>query len=341
MPRRYGAIVVGAGPAGLALAARLGRLMSVALVEWRTIGWAKPCAGLLCDAAYGELLDLGLAGGYFGEPPALELAVTVRGATMAPQRFRSVDRPALGAALRGALPPSVEVYEGVAASLGRSGGLFAASLADRGSASRVEIDSPRLVAADGVGSSTRRFLGLPPVPTIGLVQLRFRADPSPSPGGGPGEATMILDPGLCDDYYCWVLPRAGRSLVGMKDDLGVMARTLRELRRRFPGRFEGEPESIERYAVSKPDDLSEVAVTGGGAFLVGEAAGLVSPSSGEGLSWAFSSARALAGAIEGAGAGGVGAELAAYEGAMREGIMRIGRDIARGTAWGPAAAAPR
>jgi flavin-dependent dehydrogenase len=313
--RCFGAIVVGAGPAGLALAARLGRRMEVALVERRSVGWAKPCAGLLCEEAYRELTALGLDGGYFEEPAGLELEVIALGRALPPQAFRNVDRKALGHRMRALLPPSVSLFEGRACRLGRRGEAFTASLRALGGetlpGSELELEAPRLVAADGLGSSTRRFLGFERVSILGLAQSLFP--------GKQDKAVMVIDPGICEQYYYWLVPKAAGFILGSAAEAGVARRSLEDAMRRFPGAFaEGDaPLRTERCAISKPAGAREIALYRQGGFLVGEAAGLVRPNSGEGLSSAFVSSRVLAEVIE-ARPGGVEEEGRAYEEAMRE-----------------------
>lgn len=323
--RLFGAIVVGAGPSGLALAARLGRHIDVALVERRHVGWPKPCGGLLCEEAYGELMSLGLPDGSCGRAERVEVEVFMGEDALPLQSFRMVDRRALALGLRATLPPSVRLFEGGSCALRRRGAGFVAELRPADARGRgggaIEVEARRLVAADGALSSARRFLGIEGVPALGLVQRFFP--------GRPARGYMVIDPAVCPRYYYWLLPREGGFVLGSVGEAAVAGRCLEDAQRRFPEAFEGglRPLGEERCAISRPRGVEDLVHYRDGGFLVGEAAGLVRPSSGEGLTSALASARVLgeviAGESIGREPGSVEAEGRAYEDAMRARVAEI------------------
>jgi flavin-dependent dehydrogenase len=112
--------------------------------------------------------------------------------------------------------------------------------------------------------------------------------------------TAVFDPGVTD-FYGWVIPKADRIVVGaaLHPGPGALAR-FRRLVQILAGaglRF-GRSVGREGAMLHRPRRPSHVALGARRVALVGEAAGLVSPSSAEGVSSALRSASALAAALE-------------------------------------------
>ena len=97
--------------------------------------------------------------------------------------------------------------------------------------------------------------------------------------------------------YCWALSKNGRFILGgafpredCRDRFARLKTAVREAGFRF-----GKSLQQQSCLVSYPTRRRELCLGDGrGAFLIGEAAGFISPSSLEGLSWAFDSAQLLA-----------------------------------------------
>jgi flavin-dependent dehydrogenase len=110
----------------------------------------------------------------------------------------------------------------------------------------------------------------------------------------------VFDSALTD-FYCWTIPKGGSLLVGGAFPQGVDARVrfdelvtkLRDHGMRF-----GREMSRSSAQIARPSRPGHLFVGTGRVLLVGEAAGFVSPSSAEGISYALSSAASLAGALE-------------------------------------------
>ena len=280
--------VVGGGPAGSLLAYHLARGGAEAVVFDASHPREKPCGGgltvkalqLLPPAPATDPLPVRMVGTCrfeSGDGEGLELRLAKPVAVASRLKLDSwLLRRATGAGARHASERVVEVSG--------SGELRTAA----GRAERFDV----IVGADGAGSLVRRTL-LKPIPKEQLgMALGWYA---------PGSSPMLVRfmPGLAG--YMWLFPRPDHVGVGICAPLGSLP--TRELRARLAAEVERDfPELGEagatRYAHTIPspsaDPASLAEIAGKRFALVGDAAGLTDPITGEGLYYAFRSALVLA-----------------------------------------------
>ncbi len=241
--------------------------------------------------------------------------------------FLNVDRRAFDEWLLGLLPDDVE--------LGPSTTCTGFEQGD--SAITVELTSPsgartvqceNLVGADGARSTVRRTLGIGTVATYVTLQDSCRLEGALEPYF---DCIYMRDIG--DSFaYSYVVPKGDVAIVGSvyypktkrpheKQDLA-----LRMLRTRLPEL--GQALKREACAALSVRSADDVVLGRGRVLLVGEAAGLMSPTSGEGISYAMN-AGYLAGQAIADSAPHLA--LAAYTASSRH----IARNIRRKLKWLP------
>lgn len=304
--------IIGAGPAGATLARLTAPYLRVLVLEAREMERAGPgtdkcCGGLLAPDAQQALAELGL-----GLPnevlmgPQLFAVRTLdldNGLERFYQRhYINMDRGAFDRWLASLIPGSVDVRFGCRlAGLERAKGGVRIRYVRRGR--EFSEEAGMLAGADGAGSVVRKlaFPGRPWPRKYPSIQSWFEARKPPP------YFSSIFDRSVTD-FYSWTIPKDGRLAVGTAVPLGHdPARGFEMLLAKLKDRGYELGKPIRRHGafILRPGSLSEITIGEGRVMLIGEAAGWISPSSAEGISYALRSAAALAGALRGDAAGPV------------------------------------
>ena len=296
------ALVVGAGPAGVAAAREIARSgHDVILAEASSLPRHKSCGGMLNAYAQRWLEQVG------GVPRSLMLDPayvhfryydwdrSIKKPTSL--RFVNVDRTAFDDWTMSLLPPGVRVWEratlrgwtqdetGVTARLTRAG-------------QDVEVRCAFLVGADGARSAVRRANeAWPQTACYRTVQEFVRIER----GAVEPFFDCIYSRHIGAEYgYGYIMPKDDVAIVGSvffpgsKGMPELHARALETFRQRYAL---GESVRREAGVATQVRSLADVIDGSGRVFLAGEAAGLMSPSSGEGISFAFNSGQRCGAAV--------------------------------------------
>ena len=299
----YDIIIIGAGPAGSTLARLIGKQYRVLLVDGRDLdttapapGDTKCCGGLLAPDAQAMLSEMGL-----GLPrqvlvdPQIFVVRTMdlqQNLERYYQRYYiNMDRQAFDRWLVSLLPDSIEKRFGTRfIGFSRIKDGFEVQLKEDGE--RKKVRSRIIVGADGGGSPVRKAAyPRSPVPDVYFsIQERVECQ-SPLP-----YFTAVFDREITD-YYSWVIPKDDHLLIG----------AALSPRQKTTARFEllkeklsdrgfrlGKTSQREGAVIARPTALAHLLTGTDGVVLLGEAAGWISPSSAEGISYAFKSALCLA-----------------------------------------------
>jgi flavin-dependent dehydrogenase len=263
---------------------------SVLLVEACELPRDKSCGGMLHEDTQEFIADLGPL------PPEIVLSPehvhfryvdwdrSIRKATTL--RFKNVDRPGFDRWLLSTVPDEVDLVESCGLeTFSDDGKVVRVTL--RTAEGRLDVTCASLIGADGARSVVRRTLGIGSVATYVTLQDWVRLD---------GEIEPYFDciymRGIGDSFaYGYIVPKGDHAIVGAvfypktrrpheKQDqqLEVLRRAMPQIR---------ETDRREAWVALQVRSKEDVVPGVGRVLLAGEAAGFMSPTSGEGISYAL------------------------------------------------------
>ena len=144
-----------------------------------------------------------------------------------------------------------------------------------------------VIGADGAYSPTAKALGLPNLPRCVAIQERVRL-PADKMARWEDTADLYLGPDVSPDLYAWAFPKKDHVAVGIGAGPGhtKAARQLPEnLKQRIAPELAGGEFFLQEAHALPMHPRPQIAFDR--AMLVGDAAGLVVGTSGEGIYWAM------------------------------------------------------
>ncbi|MDW8436935.1 MAG: geranylgeranyl diphosphate reductase [Chloroherpetonaceae bacterium] len=283
--------VVGGGPAGASAANELAQKgISVVLIE-RDLNNAKPCGGAIplglieefeipdflverkvtrmaVRSPSGRIVEMTMPRGFVGMvrrerfDKFLRERAARNGATLLEGKFRTVKETSDGYAL------SVETKDG----------------------GTLDVRARYVIGADGANSKVALDLGFPPNEFKAVaIQQRFRSCPELARYENLVE--IWYDGEVSPDFYAWVFPKADHIAIGTGVEDGKA--NVKKLQARFIEKLGVKIKPYYEEAAKIPMHPRKTFVKGN-AMLAGDAAGLVTPSNGEGIFFAMKSGKMAA-----------------------------------------------
>ena len=292
----YDVAVIGAGPAGATfarLAAEEGR--RILLIDGQNERCKKPCGGLLAPDAQKALahFDLTLPKSVLVDPQIFSVRTIdiCRGQTRHYARhYLNIDRYAFDRWLVSLVPDTVEIFRGRCTDVQRANGVFRLTL--RGGGRVCDIHAARIVGADGANSLVRkRFFPTDKVMHYVAIQQWFTG------ANGLAPFYSCLFDEKTSESCSWSICKDDYFIFGgcftPKDCRAAFEAQKTRLRDALHFDFSGcvKTEACLALRPRRPRDFQTGA---DGVYLIGEAAGFISPSSFEGISSAILSGSLLA-----------------------------------------------
>jgi len=315
----YDIVIVGAGPAGCCLARYLSDKFKILIIDRSDFPRNKPCGGLLVDETQEFIKQLEPLGFIFSNPKRLDLKLIDwdNGSEIDLKRgYINVLRDKFDYWMLQLVEKNVDFLPKteLVDIIDKGGSLNLAINKD----SRTHIIKTKyLIGADGASSTVRHHLSSKKMRAY--VAIQEYVD---NKGPVDGHTFFIYDNSVTD-FYSWLIPKGDSLQIGAAlpmangnvRDLFLKLRKKVEKNLDIGGSVVGERESA---LILRPSSAGDINLGTKNILLVGEAAGLISPSTGEGISFALRSGYACANALNG------GKDVA---GAYTRGCSDLIRDI--------------
>jgi flavin-dependent dehydrogenase len=298
--------IIGAGPAGASLARLIGRSYRVLLADKRSFSDVsghfsdrKCCGGLLAPDAQRMLSELGLGlpknvleGPQLFAVRAIDIQQGIE--RYYQRHYINMDRQRFDTWLLSLVPSNVDIRTSCNfKSYSSEDGFFQIKFVQ---GNRTYVERARiLIGADGASSRVR----LQTSPGIPFPRKYFAIQEWVAGGSSLPYFTAIFDREITD-YYCWTIPKGDCLVIGAalqpKEKTSEKFRLLKQMLISNGIPF-GKTVRREGAFILRPMETSHIYTGIDRIAFIGEAAGWISPSSAEGISYAFRSARALAEAL--------------------------------------------
>ena len=290
--------IVGGGPAGATAAEELAKLgRKVALID--KAGRIKPCGGAIPPILINEFAI-----------PDEQVVAKIKTARMISPTARKVDMPIENGFVgmvdrenfdeylrKRAVNSGASLLVGSFVRIERTNERVSIIYRDKKSRKETQILTRAIIAADGARSNVARA-EMPGGKTIPYVIAYHEIIKAPkSESYDPDRCDVIYDGKISPDFYGWIFPHGKVASVGMGTGVdGIDLKKATSNLRKSAGL--SECETIRKEGAPIPLKPLEKWDNGKDLVLAGDAAGVVAPSSGEGIYYAMDGGKEAAHAVE-------------------------------------------
>lgn len=290
-------LIVGASVGGATAANTLAEAGVPVILLERDLSWVKPCGGALPPVAFREfdiphtLISRKVHKTLIHSPSERRAEIEVAGLEQGSEDFVAMTcREELDPFLRRrAVDNGAELIEGRLLDMRVEHDGVVVDYRPKGGGHKEQLHVEAVIGADGAYSTTAKALGLPRLPRCIAIQERMVL-PADKMARWEDTADLYLGHEVSPDLYAWVFPKSDHIAVGCGAGPGNTAearRLLANLKERIAPELAGGEVFMEEAHALPMHPRPHIAFER--AMLVGDAAGLVVGTSGEGIYWAMKS----------------------------------------------------
>ncbi|MCK5388729.1 MAG: FAD-binding protein [Candidatus Izimaplasma sp.] len=301
----YDIIIIGSGPSGSTLARYLNKDLKVLIMDRRNLKESdnfkneKPCGGLLAPDAQKALAELNLGvPNYILTGPQVFSVKTYDFDNNLERYYQrhyiNINRELFDRWLFSLVPSNVDIKtETIFKGFVEEDELINVEYIEKGIAKKVQTKI--LVGADGATSKVRRDMKFKrdKIKTYAAIQKWYGID-------GKLSSYYAFFDRRVSDYYSWAIQKDKYLLIGSAIEKGKDINKRFEL---FEETLISEGFKLDNHIksegtmIQRPKKTRDIKLIKGNTALIGESAGLISPSSAEGISYALMSGKYLADSI--------------------------------------------
>lgn len=295
-------VVVGASVGGSTAANTLAQAGVPVILLERDLSFVKPCGGALPPIAFTEfdipesLISRKIHNAQINSPTKRMAHIKIEGLEKGKEGYVAMAcREDLDPWLRQrAVKNGAKLIEAKLTGLDvRDDGVLV-TFKQKGCPGEETIEAEAVIGADGAYSTTAKLLGQPRLPYCVAIQERIRL-PEDKMARWLDTADLYLGQNTSPDLYAWVFPKSDHVAVGCGAGPGKtkeMRQLLANLKSRLSDELAGGEVFMEEAHALPIHPRDQIAFDR--VMLVGDAAGLVVGTSGEGIYWAMKSAHIAA-----------------------------------------------
>ena len=290
----YDVIIVGAGPAGCSAAKELSNEYKTLMVDSSVFPRSKPCGGILVDESIEFLKKIKPPLDIFSEPMEIDLEyVDIDNKLMyqTDRNFWNISRDKFDWWLLNRLENKEIDFLSKTKMNKFEAKKDSVEILLSGSESMHKVKTKTLIIANGSASfEIRNKLGLAQIDRyVGIQEIEV---PNKNPHYN-NFAIFIYDNSITD-FYSWIIPKKSGLIIGSAVKLENSQKTFGEFKNKIRKIFKINVNGVKTEAalISRPKNISEIILgTNKRILFAGEAAGLISPTTGEGISYAMRSGK--------------------------------------------------
>jgi geranylgeranyl reductase len=290
-------VVVGASVGGATAANTLAQAGIPVILLERDLNWVKPCGGALPPIAFSEfaiperLISRKVHQAIIHSPTGRTANIDVVGLKKGRDEYVAMTcREELDPFLRNrAVENGAQLIEGRLTELHVHAAGVTVSYSPKNSRETHTLEATAVIGADGAYSTTAKLLNLPRVPLCVAIQQRVRL-PEDKMQRWLDTADLYLGQKVSPDLYAWAFPKADHVALGCGAGAGktqAIRQLLENLKERLAPQIAGGDIYMEEAHALPMQPRQHIAFDR--VLLVGDAAGLVVNTSGEGIYWAMKS----------------------------------------------------